>query len=186
MIKKRAKQLTFILIILCHLGFLAAIIFEKQNNYLIFGFLIIALVLLLVTYKKTPVSAKNHTFEHFLTVAFVFFGGAIVTYILHTSFGFSTVLAASTVGLTISFVPNVIKNNAVVNTVPTAVYCGAFVGMTNASVAPDYVFIALASVFTGLLLVGSKDSFHGVGGKLGTLAFGGVVLAFLITFLLSQ
>ncbi|MGJ8731935.1 hypothetical protein [Cellulophaga fucicola] len=185
MIKKRAKQLTFILIILCHLGFLAAIIFEKQNNYLIFGFLIIALVLLLVTYKKTPVSAKNHTFEHFLTVAFVFFG-AIVTYILHTSFGFSTVLAASTVGLTISFVPNVIKNNAVVNTVPTAVYCGAFVGMTNASVAPDYVFIALASVFTGLLLVGSKDSFHGVGGKLGTLAFGGVVLAFLITFLLSQ
>ncbi|SNQ43690.1 hypothetical protein [Cellulophaga lytica] len=185
MIKKRVKQLTFSLIILCHLGFLAAILFEKQNNYLVFGFLILALVLLLVTYKKTPVSAKSHTFEHFLTVAFVFFG-AIITYVLHTTFNFSTVLAASTVGLLVSFVPDLIKNNTVVNTIPTAVYCGAFVGMTNVSVAPDYVFIALASVFTGLLLVGSKDSFHGVGGKLGTLAFGGVVLAFFITFLLSK
>ncbi|PKB44730.1 hypothetical protein AX016_2952 [Cellulophaga sp. RHA19] len=184
MIKKRAKQLTFILIILCYLGFLTAILFEKQNNYLITGFLIIALILLFVTYKKTPLSAKNHTLEHILTISFVFFG-AIITYLLHTSFGFTAVLAASVVGLVISFLPNLIKNNTLVNTIPTAVYCGAFVGMTNASIAPDYVFISLASLFTGVLLVGSKGSFNGVGGKLGTLAFGGVVLAFFITFLLS-
>ena len=180
MIKKRVKQLSFILIILCHLGFLAAILFEQQNNIIVSAFVVLALILLVVTYKKTPLSTTNHSFEHVLTIAFVFFG-AILTYILCTSFQMSSVLAAGLVGLVISFVPNFFKNNTFIKTMPTAVYCGAFVGMTNLSVAPDYIFITLASTITGLLLVGTKDTFHGVGGKLGTLAFGGVVITFLIS-----
>ena len=185
MIKKHVKQLSFILIIISHLGFLAAILFEKQNNLFVSAFIILSLILLLVTYKKTNLSAENHTFEHVLTIAFVFFG-AIITYLLSASFGLSSVLSAGLVGLIISFIPNLFKNNVFIKGMPTAVYCGAFVGMTNVSVAPDYIFISLASVITGLLLVGTKDAFHGVGGKLGTLAFGGVAIAFFITFLFSQ
>ncbi|MBQ0786169.1 MAG: hypothetical protein KBT69_01620 [Oceanihabitans sp.] len=185
MIKKHVKKLSFSLIIVCHLGFLAAILFEKQNNIYISGFVVLALILLLITYKKTPLSAGNHSLEHILTIAFVFFG-AIVTYILSVSFGLSSVLAAGLVGLGVSFIPDFFKKNTFIKGMPTAVYCGAFVGMTNVSVAPDYIFITLASTITGLLLVGTKDAFHGVGGKLGTLAFGGVTLAFFITFFISQ
>lgn len=185
MIKKHIKQLSFILIILCHLGFLAAILFEKQNNIFVSSFVVFALILLVITYKKIPLSAANHNLEHVLTIAFVFFG-AIVTYVLCVTFGLNNVLAAGLVGLIISFIPDFFKENIFIKGMPTAVYCGAFVGMSNVSVAPDYIFITLASAITGLLLIGTKDAFHGVGGKLGTLAFGGVALAFFITFLISQ
>ncbi|WP_040278093.1 hypothetical protein [Psychroserpens damuponensis] len=180
MIKKRVKQLAFILIILCHLGFLAAILYEKQNNILVSGFVVFVLILLVISYKKTPLSITNHSFEHVLTIAFVFFG-AILTYILCAYFLISSVLAAGLVGLAVSFIPDFFKDNRFVKTMPTAVYCGTFVGMTNLSIATDYMFITLASIITGLLLVGTKDTFNGVGGKLGTLAFGGVVITFLIS-----
>jgi len=185
MVKKHIKKLSFLLIILCHLGFLAAILFEKQNNIFVLAFIVISLILLRVTYKKTTLSSGSHSFEHVLTVAFVFFG-AIITYILCTSFELSSVLSASLVGLLASFIPYFFKKNVFIQGMPTAVYCGAFVGMTHVDVATDYVFITLASAITGLLLVGTKDTFHGIGGKLGTLAFGGVALAFFITYLISQ
>ena len=185
MIKKHIKKLSFFLIILCHLGFLVTILYEKQNNIFVSGFIILSLILLWVTYKKTPLSSGNHSLEHVLTIAFVFFG-AIITYVLHTSFGLSNVLSAALVGLVFSFIPNVFKQNVFMQGVPTAIYCGAFVGMTNMNMASDYIFITLASAITGFLLVSTKDAFHGVGGKLGTLAFGGVVLAFFITQIITK
>jgi hypothetical protein len=185
MIKKHVKELSFILILLSHLGFLAAILYEKQNNIYVSVFVILVIVLLLIRYKKTSLKAENHDLEHVLTVAFVFLG-AIITYVLSVSFGVSSVLSASLVGLVASFVPTFFKKNNFIKGMPTAVYCGTFVGMTHVSIAPDYIFIALASVITGFLLVGTKDAFHGFGGKLGTLAFGGVTIAFFITYIVSQ
>ncbi|MDN3619641.1 MULTISPECIES: hypothetical protein [Polaribacter] len=185
MLKKHVKQLSFSLILLSHLGFLAAILYEKQQNIYVSIFVVLVIVLLLIRYKKTSLKSKNHDLEHVLTVAFVFFG-AIITYVLSVSFKLSSVLAASLVGLVVSFVPSLFKKNNFIKGMPTAVYCGAFVGMTNVNIAPDYIFIALASVITGFLLVGTKDAFHGFGGKLGTLAFGGVTLAFFITFIISR
>jgi len=185
MIKKHVKKLSFFLIILCHFGFLATILYEKQNNYFISAFVILSLFLLRVTYKKTSLRSGNHSFEHVLTIAFVFFG-AIVTYVLSTSFGVSNVLSAGLVGLVASFVPDVFKRNSFALSIPTSVYCGTFVGMTNVNVATDYIFISLASIITGMLLIATKDSFQGVGGKLGSIAFGGVVLSFSIIYFLSQ
>jgi len=185
MLKKQVKRLSFILILLSHLGFLTAILYEKQQNIYVSVFVVLVIILLLIRYKKTSLKADNHDLEHVLTVAFVFFG-AIITYVLTVSYGVSSVLSASLVGLISSFVPPVFKRNNFIKGMPTAVYCGSFVGMTHVSIAPDYIFIALASVITGFLLVGTKDTFHGVGGKLGTLAFGGVTLAFFITYMVSQ
>ncbi|MGJ8743088.1 hypothetical protein [Polaribacter sp.] len=185
MIKKLVKDISFILILLSHLGFLAAILYEKQQNIYISVFVILVIVLLIFRYKKTSLKAKNHDLENVLTVGFVFFG-AIITYVLSAILGIGSVLSASIVGLVASFVPAFFKKNNFIKGMPTAVYCGSFVGMTNVNIAPDYIFIALASVISGFLLVGTKDTFHGIGGKLGTLAFGGVALAFFITFLLSK
>jgi hypothetical protein len=185
MIKKHVKKLSFLLIILCHFGFLVTILYEKQNNYFISAFVIISLILLRFTYKKTSLRSGNHSFEHVLTIAFVFFG-AIITYILCTSFGIGTVLSAGLVGLVVSFIPDFFKRNGFIKSMPTAVYCGTFVGMTNVNIATDYIFISLASIITGLLLVATKDSFQGVGGKLGSVAFGGVVLSFSIIYFISK
>lgn len=79
-----------------------------------------------------------------------------------------------------------LKKTPFVESIPASTYCGTFVGMTNQNIATDYMFITLASAITGLLLIGTKDMFQGVGGKLGSLAFVGVVLSFFITFLVSQ
>lgn len=63
-------------------------------------------------------------------------------------------------------------------------YCGAFAGMTAPFVADGYAFIILAGIFTGTILVLSKETLHGFGGKLGSIAFGGVSIVALIFLLL--
>lgn len=185
MFKKKVKLLLFSLVVLAQLGFLGAILFENTHDIVIISFIFMACLMLILSYKNTPLKPTSHTFENILTVVFVFMG-AIITYTLHAYGGLNHVLAAGIVGLSVSFLPDMFKKNAVVESIPAAVYCGAFVGMTHVSIAPDYLFISIASFFTGLLLAGTKDAFHGVGGKLGTLAFSGVTLAFFITFLISQ
>ncbi|MBQ0768506.1 MAG: hypothetical protein KBT58_04395 [Bizionia sp.] len=184
MIKKRVKQVTFILILLIHSAFIGLIFFENQNNVALIISLLIILVLLGVTYVKNPVRPQHNEFDELNTIVYVFLG-AISTYFLHSSLGLSTVLSASIVGLTVSFVPSVFKQYAAVKSLPVAMYCGTFVGMTSTAVASGYLFIILASCITGVLLVSANGVFHNIGGKLGTLAFGGVVLAFLITLLIS-
>lgn len=185
MIKKSVKRFSFILILLCHLVFLGTILFEKQDNFLVLIFVLIVLVLLSITYKKTTLSTSNHAFEHVLTVAFVFFG-AIITYIFREQLNINSILASSLVGMMASYVPSFFKKTPLVMSIPASVYCGTFVGMTSSDIATDYIFITVASAITGFLLVSTKEMFQGVGGKLGSLAFVGVMLTFFITFLLTE
>lgn len=185
MIKKRVKQVTFILILVIHISFIGLIFFEKQNNAALIISLLVILFLLAITYVKEPVRPQHNNFDELNTIIYVFLG-AISTYFLHSFLGLSTVLSASVVGLVVSFVPNIFKKYGIVKSMPAAMYCGAFVGMTSTAVASGYLFILLSSCITGLLLVSANGVFHNIGGKLGTLAFGGVVLAFLITLLISQ
>jgi len=184
MIKKRVKQVTFIFILLIHIAFVGLMFFENQITIALIVCLLIILMLLAVTYVKNPVRPQHNEFDELNTIVYVFLG-AISTYFLHSSLGLSTVLSASLVGLTVSFMPNVFKRYKVAKSLPVAVYCGAFVGMTSTAVASGYLFIILASCITGVLLVSANGVFHNIGGKLGTLAFGGVILAFLITLLIS-
>ncbi|WP_246130292.1 hypothetical protein [Bizionia saleffrena] len=137
-----------------------------------------------MTYVKKPVRPQHHNLDELSAIIYVFIG-AISTYFLHTSLSLSTVLSASIVGLTVSFLPSILKNDTVVKSIPASIYCGTFVGMTSTTLAAGYLFIVLASGITGLLLVSANGVFHNIGGKLGTLAFGGVLVVFLITFLLS-
>ncbi len=69
---------------------------------------------------------------------------------------------------------------------PAAIYCGAFIGMSSTGVASGFMFILTASFFTAILLFLSKNLFAGVGGKLGTLAFAGVVITSFLYFLISS
>jgi hypothetical protein len=59
--------------------------------------------------------------------------------------------------------------------VAAPVYCGAFAGMTSQLVLGHPAWVVLAGGLAGLVLSVLSDSWSGIGGKLGTTAFLGVV-----------
>ena len=90
--------------------------------------------------------------------------GAVVTYVLSVHAGFGPVVASALVGLLAGLVRPRID-------VPA--YCGSFVGMASPVVFPSLESVALAGLVAGLGFVATTETFGGVGGKLGTLAFFG-------------
>jgi len=111
--------------------------------------------------------------------------GAIATYWLNIEYGISTVLAAGIVGFLSSFLPLINRKSDILRELPVAIYCGSFVGMTAPLIAQGYFFIISAGLLSGTILIFSKNTLHGYGGKLGTIAFGGVSLVSLFLFLFS-
>ncbi len=112
--------------------------------------------------------------------------GALATFGMHLEFNMSAVLAAGITGLMSSVIPYINPKSDLGKELPPAIYCGAFAGMTAPLLAGGYIFILLAGIATGSLLIISKNAFNGFGGKLGTIAFGGVSLSFLILLLLNS
>jgi len=94
-------------------------------------------------------------------------GGTLVTFAGAIELGLSPIVAASLVGITAALV---------VRRLAVPVYCGAFVGMTSPALFGSYLAATLAAVVAGLLFTAAYPVFHGVGGKLGTTAFVGVLL----------
>ena len=111
--------------------------------------------------------------------------GALLTSYLHLFTPLNSVLAAALIGTIASFLPNLNKKSKVLQNIPNAMYCGCFVGMSQKHVAIDYSFILIAGMIAGIFYMFSKNLFHGVGGKLGTLAFGSVVISSLLLLILS-
>lgn len=94
-------------------------------------------------------------------------GGTILTFAGVVELGVSPIVAASVVGIIAAIV---------VRSVAVPVYCGAFVGMTSPALFGSYWYATLAAVLAGLLFTVAHPVFHGLGGKLGTTAFIGVLL----------
>ncbi len=158
-------------------------LFENTDSIIIIlGFGLLS-VLVALAYRQHRSEEKSHAISDFQDVAFVSLGG-ILTYAIHFNFEASAVIAAALVGTIAAFLPDIFQNSKSAKRLPTPVYCGAFVGMTAPDVASGFAFIILASLLTGLLFVGSKNILQGYGGKLGTLAFGGVVLSTMLTYIL--
>jgi len=100
---------------------------------------------------------------------FVYFA-SIVTYNLHQYGYVSAVLASGLVGLI---------GAAVFKKHEKAIYAGSFLGMAMIGVFPPWPFI-VAGLLSAFIFVYSKPLFKGVGGKLGTIAFAGGILSWLI------
>jgi len=86
--------------------------------------------------------------------------------------GISPIVSASLIGIAAA---------VVVRSLAVPVYCGAFVGMTSPEVFGSYWHATLAAVLAGGLFTVAHPVFHGLGGKLGTTAFVGVLLVALPT-----
>ncbi|SFB80458.1 hypothetical protein SAMN05444422_102105 [Halobiforma haloterrestris] len=93
---------------------------------------------------------------------------AVVTYGLSVHGGLGPVLAAAVVGLLVGGGLPRIDGPA---------YCGTFVGMASPAVFPSLEAVALAGTVAGLAFVATTDSFAGFGGKYGTVALFGCIVA---------
>ncbi len=98
--------------------------------------------------------------------------GAVGTYVLSVDAGLGPVLASALVGLTVGLA---------VPRVDGPVYCGSFVGMVSPTVVSSLEVVALAGLIAGLAFVATAESFGGVGGKYGTIALCGCLVAVALT-----
>ena len=120
-----------------------------------------------------------------ISVAFWLPFGAVFCYFLSIYANLGSVLAAGITGTLASFLPLINKKSDYLQKLPATIYCGSFVGMSSIAIAPSISFVILAGILASILFILSKNLFVGIGGKLGTIAFGGVVMASLIFFLLK-
>ena len=106
--------------------------------------------------------------------------GAVLTFFLNEELHLGAVVAASTVGLVGSFAPLLGKR---CEAFPPAIYCGAFIGMSSVLIITSYWMLVMASLFSLGIYLLLQPVFNGFGGKLGSIAFGGVLCMMLLNYL---
>lgn len=174
-----------LIFLVLHFSFIIAAIIDDKNSLASNFILVPVLILLVIFYFKMnrPDLSRFEINDICLVTGSSL--GALITYGLQIEFPVSTVLATGLTGLLSSFLPYLNRSSALLKALPAAIYCGAFAGMTAPFIANGYIFIGIAGIFSGMILVLSKNSFNGYGGKLGTIAFGGVSLMTLILFIFT-
>lgn len=180
MINKRIiKFITILIIFLIQFLFLFAILNEriKHNSvpYIIVGICL----LLIIVYRSFPLHHSEFSFDKKTLVLWIPVA-AIITYYLNNHFGLGGVFSAGIVGTIGSYLTNIKPRSEYLKQMAGPIYCGAFIGMTSLNFQYVYLMIIIAGVFTALLFFATKSLFVGVGGKLGTLAFIGVLLSMLL------
>lgn len=169
--KTKTARVTLVIVFAIQIIFLCAIMIEKTGSPLVMGSIALILLLSFIAWRKIPHHTEDHLWEDTWLIAFVALG-AVSTFWISSYWQLPIVITVGGIGVLASFIPEVLPASKVTRQIPTATYCGAFVGMTSPGIAGGYEFIFLASIASGILMVLSKNVFHGYGGKLGTIAFG--------------
>lgn len=182
---KTVRKAFIVFLLIIQVIFLFEIFRENLQSWWTIVSMFILCFLIFITYRRGSLHHEDHEYEHILVVLWIPIG-ALASFYLNHLLGLGAVISAATVGSVASFIPNLNKQSHYMRQLPAAIYCGAFIGMSSIGVAPNIVFILTASFFTAILLILSKNLFAGVGGKLGTLAFAGVVITSFLYFLISS
>jgi len=176
---KTINTLCFLLISSAHITFLALIIKESTNSFIIFLMSLFIIVLAFVYFKLFKKIKKEIFKPYKLHIIIFTITGAILTYLININLGLGPVIGAGIIGTIASFIPTIFKKTTILKELPIACYCGSFIGMSS-PVVTDIKTIIFGGLITGIILIFSQNSFQGFGGKLGTLAFLGVTLSSLI------
>lgn len=185
MARKKVRTFIILLTLVIQILFLSAIFVEKLQTSYTPIVIILLCILLLASYIKAPIHHRTNVYDHILIVLWIP-AGALSCYFLNHGFHLGPVISAGIVGTMASFIPQINKHSAYLKQLPATFYCGAFIGMTNLSIASSVYFVLAASFFAGVLLLVSKSLFNGLGGKLGTVAFTAVTITSFIFFLLFK
>ncbi|MCH7398306.1 hypothetical protein MM236_09910 [Belliella sp. DSM 107340] len=157
--------------------FMGMIVYEQAQELEAWIFVVLFALLIAASFQAYP-KDYHIDFTKWWDCTFIYLG-ALGTYGLQVV-GFDPVLSAAGMGLIGAIIPKFQKSNPLFQLLPAPIYCGAFIGMTNFT--NDPIFILIAATFTCLLYFLSKPILVGIGGKLGTLAFIGVVLTYSVYF----
>jgi len=150
----------------------------ETNTALIIGVLLILLTLVF-GYKYLDLHHEDYAYEKIAVVIWVPIG-SVLCYLLNANAGLGSILSMGIVGTLASFAPSLNKKSNYLKEIPVSIYCGAFVGMSSVETSPSIWFALAAGTLAGFFFMISKNLFLGVGGKLGTMAFAGVITATLI------
>lgn len=104
----------------------------------------------------------------------IFFAAAISVFLLHTNDIVNPVIASAVLGFIGTYIP--IGKMFERSFFEACWYSGSFAGMTSSFIAQSPIHIFLISIFSGMIFYFTQQKFKGVGGKLGSIAFMGVVL----------
>ena len=178
------RKISILFLITIQAIFLFPIFREHVHSLWLVLSLLIICPLILVTYLRGQLHHHEHQYEHILVVAWIPIG-AVSSFYLNHYLNLGPVISAAGTGSVASMIPLLNKRSEYLKQLPAAIYCGAFIGMSSTGVAPDIAFVLTASFFTAVLIMVSKSLFSGLGGKLGTLAFAGVVMASIFYYLIS-
>lgn len=164
-----------------HLIFLIGLFGTNSNNVGLQSVIISSLVLLVFGYARSlgdqVQQAKTEVFIYPFAIALA----GILTYFVSVGLHFGPVIASAGVGFIASYLT--VFKSPLLKSLPVPIYCGTFVGMCSGFLAEDYFFVAYAGLVAGLIYIFTRDALNGVGGKLGTIAFGGVVV---VSFIFSM
>ncbi|AWV97099.1 hypothetical protein [Arcticibacterium luteifluviistationis] len=183
---KAIRFITLITVLIIQIVFLSTIVKEKYetDHYTAALSILFIAVTIIFGYRYLDLHHEEYSYEK-ISVAIWVPIGAVACYLLNSFTGFGSVLSAGILGTLASFIPAIKKESLYFEKLPPAIYCGAFVGMSSVEIAPSINYVIDAGVLAGIFLMLSKSLFLGIGGKLGTIAFGGVALVSLLYSLLS-
>lgn len=166
-----------------HFVLIIPIILNSTTNLGVRLGLIAILPLLILGYIIAPKSHGAHAKIETLLYPFIIALAAVLTFYLSIDLSLGPVIASAGLGFVASYFPSIFKSSFL-KSLPTPIYCGSFVGMCGTFLTEDYLFISYAGLVSGILFILTRDTLNGVGGKLGTIAFGGVVVVSFIFGLL--
>lgn len=174
------------ILVLLQLSFITAIFYDVLNEFSVLVFIGIIGFLGLFSLVKMAHESHDNPTKSYVLILFVILG-ALSTFMINLKLETGPVVAAAFIGTIASFTPTVFRNKSkkIIKDIPSAIYSGTFVGMTSVSISASYWFIIISGFIAGLLFVLATNTFVGVGGKLGTIAFGGVAVVFILTLIIG-
>jgi len=181
---KAARVFMIVIVVVIQIIFLIMIAKEKYeaDNFAAILVLVLMIMTLLFGYNYLDLHHDDYSYEK-LSVAIGVPIGAVLCYLLHTTTDLGSVISAALIGVLASFLPLFKKECEYFKKLPLAIYCGVFVGMSSLEIAPSIYVVFAGGLAAGLFYMLSKNLFVGMGGKLGTIAFGGVVAVTLINWI---
>lgn len=178
---KHSSVIGYILFLFLHLFFIGKCLFAITEINIAAVVFLIVLGLLLYSYIhlfRDKFNLRANLYEFLALVV-----GSLVTYYLNNYLGWGAVLASASVGLAGGLLPYLKPFSESYKSYALAIYCGTFVGMASTSLFDEIHYIFIASAISGLFYIYTRGLLIGFGGKLGSVAFSGV-LATVLLFML--
>lgn len=181
LMSKHSSAIGYSLFLFLHLFFIGKCLYDVSDSNSALMLFLLILVLLLYSYThlfREKFNSKGNLFEFLALVI-----GSLLTFYLNNYLEWGAVVSSAAVGLAGGLLPYLNPSSQGLKSAALAIYCGTFVGMASTSLFDEIQYIFIASAISGLFYIYTRGLFIGYGGKLGSVAFSGV-LATVLLFML--